>query len=195
MKDETKLTGIIICGGMSSRMGTDKSLLFWNGLKYYEHVNNILKEFCEEIYISCRSVQKANYELPVIADKYEDRGPMAGIVSCLEQLAGHTLLTLPCDMPLLDPEILKKMILLNEGNIDGVFIKDATGRIEPMIGLYNPSIFDNLSAYFHSGQDSLYRFIESAVNVSYLQLKNDQLTNVNTPEDHLKISGKNILNK
>lgn len=189
MEGKTTLSGIIICGGKSSRMGTDKSLLDLNGLKYYEHVRNILAEFCEEVFISCRLSQISNYNLPAIADKYEDRGPMAGVLSCMEELKNKSILTLPCDMPFLDPEILKQMILLNKENIDGIFIRDASGQIEPMLGLYNPSLFPALISHFNLGGESLKHFIGSCPNIRFYSVDNYELINVNTPEDHKKLSG------
>ena len=63
MVPKDTLVGVVISGGKSSRMGTDKSLLLWNNKPFYLHAAEILAPFCSEIYVSCNVSQSNNYIL------------------------------------------------------------------------------------------------------------------------------------
>ncbi|MBK7603860.1 MAG: molybdenum cofactor guanylyltransferase [Saprospiraceae bacterium] len=183
--------GIIICGGQSSRMGSDKSLLFWNGVPFYKHIEKILSKHCDQVFISCNESQKSNYDLPVIVDNYEQIGPMAGVLTSLESFPNCPIFTFPCDMPFIDQGIIKKMIGGYNNTFDGVFIKDSKGQIEPLIAIYNPSIYSKLLAWYDSGNYSLKKFIESCNNVSYIKLGEQSLININTTKELDNLKRKN----
>ena len=183
MVPKDKLVGVVISGGKSSRMGTDKSLLLWNNKPFYLHAAEILAPFCSEIYVSCNVSQSNNYILPVIIDKYGSYGPISGVLSSMHALSGHSIITLPCDMPELSEGIINEMISSNKERLDGVFLKDDNNQLEPMLAIYNPTIYSKLLAWYDSGKYSLKKFIESCDNISYLTLDMHTLINLNTPTE------------
>lgn len=183
MVPKDKLVGVVISGGKSSRMGTDKSLLLWNNKPFYLHTAEILAPFCSEIYVSCNVSQSNNYILPVITDKYGSYGPISGVLSSMHALSGHSIITLPCDMPELSEGIINEMISSNKERLDGVFLKDDNNQLEPMLAIYNPTIYSKLLAWYDSGKYSLKKFIESCDNISYLTLDMHTLINLNTPTE------------
>lgn len=184
------MIGVVICGGKSSRMGSDKSLLLWQGIPFYKHAAQSLSGVCSKVFISCNQSQKHNYDLPVIVDNYENIGPMAGIITSIEDLDGQSFITIPCDMPLFDHSILQKMIEINNDHVDGIFLKDNSGQVEPLVALYNPTIKSKLQNAVKSENYSLKYFIENCPNVSFIQLHQDQILNINSPADfeNFKIS-------
>ena len=191
MVPKDKLVGVVISGGKSSRMGTDKSLLLWNNKPFYLHAAEILAPFCSEIYVSCNVSQSNNYILPVITDKYGSYGPISGVLSSMHALSGHSIITLPCDMPELSEGIINEMISSNKERLDGVFLKDDNNQLEPMLAIYNPSIYSKLLAWYDSGNYSLKKFIESCNNVSYIKLGAQSLININTTKELDNLKRKN----
>lgn len=183
MVPKDTLVGVVISGGKSSRMGTDKSLLLWNNKPFYLHTAEILAPFCSEIYVSCNVSQSNNYILPVIIDKYGSYGPISGVLSSMRALSGCSIITLPCDMPELSEGIINEMISSNKERLDGVFLKDDNNQLEPMLAIYNPTIYSKLLAWYDSGKYSLKKFIESCDNISYLTLDMHTLINLNTPTE------------
>ena len=183
MVPKDTLVGVVISGGKSSRMGTDKSLLLWNNKPFYLHAAEILAPFCSEIYVSCNVSQSNNYILPVIIDKYGSYGPISGVLSSMRALSGCSIITLPCDMPELSEGIINEMISSNKERLDGVFLKDDNNQLEPMLAIYNPTIYSKLLAWYDSGKYSLKKFIESCDNISYLTLDMHTLINLNTPTE------------
>src|SRR5688500_5883519 len=112
MKDT--LYGLVVCGGKSSRMGTDKSLLDYYGKpqRYYEY--DMLKTLCEDVYISSNADQYSGIPssfnaLPDNA-RFGEIGPMAGQLSAFELFPNASFLAVGCDYPLLQMEDLQDLI-------------------------------------------------------------------------------------
>jgi molybdenum cofactor guanylyltransferase len=97
MKEE--LTGIILAGGKSRRMGMEKGLVEFQGHPLIHWSVSVLKEACSEIIISSNSRCYDYLCLKVVPDLYTDSGPMGGIYSCLLESENRVNLVLSCDMP------------------------------------------------------------------------------------------------
>lgn len=106
-----RVTAILLAGGASSRMGTNKALLDWQGEPLWRHVQDVL------LAAGCRQVLLSG-ELPGLRqgetatpDVVADLGPLAGIASTLgahgDALARDWLLVVPVDLPRLTPEALQ----------------------------------------------------------------------------------------
>ncbi len=90
--------GLVLAGGLSTRMGRDKSKLDWQGdsLLQYSY-NRLASSYCQTVYIS-------NNKGTGICDRFSQCGPLAGIDAVLQQLDCNGWLTIvPVDMPLLSP--------------------------------------------------------------------------------------------
>src|ERR1043165_6645961 len=100
-----KLTGLVVCGGQSSRMGTDKSMLNYHGKPQRYYLYEWLQQWCEEVYISCNADQAAtipgSYNTIADKDEWKDMGPMTGLLSVHTMLPGADMLVIGCDYPLL----------------------------------------------------------------------------------------------
>ena len=101
------LVGIVLAGGLSSRMGQDKALLEINGQTQLIRATTCLKDAgCDEIIVSRNSSG-------FIVDKFIQQGPVAGIHACLNHADYDDALVIPIDMPLLSETSLRTLI--NQG--------------------------------------------------------------------------------
>ena len=109
--EKNKLFGLILAGGHSQRMGQDKSALSYHGKPQAEHVRDLLKNVCAEIFISARPGQLA-YDMPVIEDvpPFVDIGPLGGILSAMTTHPGVSWLVMACDLPFADEKTLCYLI-------------------------------------------------------------------------------------
>lgn len=101
-----RLTGIVIAGGKSSRMGQDKALLQVAGQTQLERCQQLLREVgCSEIIVSRNAEGYVRDQLP-------EAGPLGGLLSVLHNLQAvpQRLLVLPIDMPLLTAEALELLL-------------------------------------------------------------------------------------
>lgn len=98
---------VILCGGNSTRMGTDKALLPFGEECLIEYIVNKYRPCFSKIYLSVKKRgDYAHLNLPVteIPDIYPNAGPMSGVFSGLSMIDEDTAFFMPVDTPFLEPE-------------------------------------------------------------------------------------------
>jgi len=111
------MLGVVLCGGQSSRMGSDKGLLKLNDKTWTQKVIDTLSNFQVPIVISVNKKQYQDYSIifPVNTLIPDDpslqlRGPLYGLLSVHLKYPEEDLLLLACDMPLIDTELIKQLL-------------------------------------------------------------------------------------
>ncbi|MEG6522629.1 molybdenum cofactor guanylyltransferase [Desulfotomaculum sp. 1211_IL3151] len=103
-------SAVILAGGSSSRMKTNKALLQLNGKPMLTIIIEKLQPFFQEIIIiSNTPAQYANYNLPIYTDIFPNRGPLSGIHSGLKNITNQAAFFVACDMPFLDSSFAIKL--------------------------------------------------------------------------------------
>ncbi len=116
----TDVVGVILAGGMSSRMGKDKASLFLDGESLLLRARNaLLKAGCHEVLLSGHV--RPEWESRVVPDRFSQVGPVGGIVSTLQALtesanSSITVLFVPVDAPLLSSDLLLSMLAAASDN-------------------------------------------------------------------------------
>ena len=92
-------------------MGTDKALLQWRGREFVAHIIERLQTQVDRIAINTNSpVTFAHFGLPLLADATAKRfGPLAGIAAALNYNSTALTLVVPCDNPLLSPQLVTRL--------------------------------------------------------------------------------------
>ena len=98
MSTRPGLTGFILAGGKSTRMGRDKALLDWHGRTLLDHMTDLVLAVADEVHVVGRS------PLP---DRLQGLGPLSGIATALETSATDANLVVAVDLPALTKEFLK----------------------------------------------------------------------------------------
>lgn len=117
---------IILCGGGSTRMGTDKALLPFGEVSLLEYLVNKYKPHFSHIYLSVKKPgEYTHLSLPVteIADLYMNAGPMSGVFSGLSMMDEDQAFILPIDTPFLEPEVGLQLL----EHLDGFDIAAVSG--------------------------------------------------------------------
>lgn len=176
------LHGLILAGGQSSRMGSDKALLCVHEKAAYLLIKDQLSPYCNEIFISCRSSQEGLFpEENLIRDAYSDIGPMAGILSAMESHPMADWLVVATDMLLVDSIILDKLVD-SFTSTESVFFTDQN-FVEPLCGIYHHSMYDELKAAYNTGQYSLSKLLRASPHVCLLAANTRALKSINEPAD------------
>jgi len=131
----SKLTGIILAGGKSSRMGKDKGMTLLNGKPLIAYAIETLKSVCDHIIISANSSDYKQFGYPVQADLYPDCGPIGGIFSGLKCSKTDMNLVLSCDIPLVSKDLLTYIIDHSDKDKVCVPVHDKE-YIEPLCACY-----------------------------------------------------------
>lgn len=179
-----EVTGIVLAGGKSNRMGTDKALLLFRNKPLILHAIDILKQICGRVIISANH---SNYQFTgceAWPDERSEIGPMAGIYSCLKRSLTSWNFVLSCDMPLIDPEILASMYLKKE-DYDVVLPVHDRDCLEPLCAVYHRQVVPALEECMRSGNYSLRHFIMGSKHqlVDMTVPHKDMFVNVNTSQD------------
>jgi molybdopterin-guanine dinucleotide biosynthesis protein A len=96
------ITGIVLSGGKSSRMGQDKCLLNFNGKLLISTILDVFKEITDKIFVSANKDEYKNLGYPIIKDAIVNCGPLGGIYSTLKNSTTDINIFAPCDMPFLN---------------------------------------------------------------------------------------------
>ena len=155
------IASVILCGGQSRRMGTDKGLLTFQGATWVTILQQALSLLSLPVYVSIRANQQAAYRRVVAAGQllvdqpWEDvAGPLVGVLSAAQALPNRHLLIVPCDMPLLSRPVFELWLeaFLAHAPTYQAFISQVTGRWQPLCGVYHRRGLDTLADYYQQGR-------------------------------------------
>jgi molybdopterin-guanine dinucleotide biosynthesis protein A len=157
------ITGIVLAGGRSSRMGSDKSLMKLKDKALIEYAIDALKPLCSKVVISSNNFIYEFTGCEVWPDELPDRAPMIGIYSCLKRSKTDVNIILSCDMPLMSTEMLE-YLLENSLNFDITVPVHGNQFIEPLCGIYKKSSIEILKECIGNGNFSLNQCIQSGTS-------------------------------
>ena len=129
------MTGVILAGGKSKRMGQNKALMDLQGKPLIQHVLDNLRTFTEQQIIIGDPALYSKFGVPVFADEHLGKGPLAGIQSALQHSTTELNFIVGCDMPNIEASILKHLEQYIDGEHDA-FVPIHDGLIEPLCAVY-----------------------------------------------------------
>ena len=148
------VTGIILAGGKSSRMGTDKGMQELCGKPLIQYAIQALSGLCDTIIISSSSKAYHSLGNKVVADVFPGIGPMGGIYSALKQSNTEKNLVLSCDLPFVSKELMS-FILKNSEGFEIAVPYEGNQHYEPLCGFYNQSVLKLMGEYIQKGNYKL----------------------------------------
>ena len=139
LEKKNKITGIILAGGKSSRMGSDKGLTLFNNKPLINYVIDVLQPLCEKIIISANNSEYDKFGYDVINDIVPDSGPMGGIYSALLHSTTDVNIVLSCDSPFVKTQTFE-YLMEQYDNADICVPMQSSGKYEPLCGIYKKSV-------------------------------------------------------
>ena len=188
MTSIAKLYGLVLSGGKSTRMGTDKGLIEYHGVPQREYLYNLLSQVCENTFISLREEQED--ELPTamktIVDLNEFKGPYNGLLSAHKKYPDVAWLVLACDLPLMDLDALKELISQRDSAKEATaFALKENPLPEPLCAIWEPHALQQSITYLESGNGTCPRkyLINHDTKLVFPKYEN-VLLNANSEEDY-----------
>ncbi|MFZ5945510.1 MAG: molybdenum cofactor guanylyltransferase [Bacillota bacterium] len=181
-----KMGLIILAGGKSSRMGSDKAFL---KLGKHTLIETIISNFNQaglmEVTIVTNNADKfSDLEAKVVEDYYPGSGPLAGIHSGLINSNCFANYVVPCDMPFISSAILDKLLLYKEDY--DVVVPTMNGKFQPLAAIYTKECIKHIEYLL---KNNITKVIElyGMVKTCYVELEENLFFfNINTPEDYLE---------
>ncbi|MFO8020424.1 MAG: molybdenum cofactor guanylyltransferase [Promethearchaeia archaeon] len=186
-----ELAFVILIGGKSRRFGTDKGLFEFRGKPLIEYQLQRLRKFNRKIFISTKSkMQLKNYrekiqktdDLTFILDEKDVninskiKTPLIGIYSAfqkLKELNIKSAFTLPCDSPLIHPDVVGLIIDYSK-SFDCVIPQWENGFLEPLFAIYPvESTYYNARENLLKGHYKLIKLLDSALKIKYISIEKE----------------------
>lgn len=189
---------ILLAGGKSSRMGTNKAELLIEGESFLSCLLRKTEKLgIREKYISCYvGVEKSRKGFYMISDIYENRGPLGGIHACMKAMNTPYCLVLPVDVPQIPESVLEELILCHERRTesdssetsDRPLLLSHGKRTEPLIGIYPVRMANMIGEMIKDGSASVFRVLDKwGYDTCRISVEEWQTQNINTPEDYREL--------
>lgn len=186
---------VILTGGKSKRMGTDKALLKIGEETFVEHLINEFKSYFDNIVLSVNALGKFD-ELKLnkkeIVDIYSEIGPIGGIYTALKNMEAKEIFVVSVDMPLAPVQLAIKIIEFNKES-DINILKRQDGNMEPLFAKYSRNCLPQMDKMIRSGNYKMHDLLK-LVDTCYIDSNENEmqkLINLNTKDDYNTVIVKN----
>ena len=171
-------TGIILAGGDSKRIGTDKGLIDLNGRVLISYVIESLRPVVDEIIVVVGSKERIPYyrkavedDIQVVPDLYDDGSPMIGLITGLTHAKGTYAVVAACDMPFINSDLVDLLFLLSF-ELNGTLLVKPNGWVEPLPAVYKVDIGKKKAIQLRTQGDlRLRKVLETLPNVARIQVE------------------------
>lgn len=185
---ENNVTGVILVGGKSRRMGKDKAFLEVSGKPLFEHVLDVFREnFERTILVGDRAERFNGYELPVVPDIYPGSA-LGGLYTGLRHASTEYVFVASCDLIFPDGELLRYLCSA-KGGFDAVVPAPVHG-FEPLFAVYAKSCLEPIRRLLEKGNFRIFDFYPrvkvkevSGEELTQFDIEGKYFMNVNTPEE------------
>jgi molybdenum cofactor guanylyltransferase len=187
------ITGAILIGGKSSRMGKDKTFLEVEGRPIIERILEVFSASFERVLlVGDRAERFARYDIEVVPDLYPGSA-LGGVYTGLLTAETEHIFVSSCDLPFPNQELLRYLCSLRD-NFDAVVPETARGY-EPLFALYKKSCLVPINSQLERGDFCAYGYYPQ-VRIRYVEDEELErfdpdgraFMNVNTPEEYAKIA-------
>jgi molybdopterin-guanine dinucleotide biosynthesis protein A len=183
------VTGFVLAGGKSSRMGANKALLALNGSTLVERTKAIVEQVCERVFIL------GSHELyGAFGDCYEDVypncGPLGGIhVALLNSQTPYSLI-IAVDTPFISAEFLGYIIERALNSSSMVTAPRIGGMVQPLCAVFSRNFLPVAEAALKSGKYKVeatfpkeQTLVLTEADLGQFEMAAEMFENLNTPED------------
>lgn len=189
------LHGLVVCGGLSSRMGADKSMMIYHKKPQWQHVFELLEGFCQTVSIGCNKNQQANFPsgYPTLADDetFHEIGPLGALLTAMKNYPTDSFFVVGCDYPMVTSKILKLLAEARSPEAEAVcFCHPGDKADEPLLAIYEPSIQPRLQYFFSKSDFSLQRVLQQSASRRVALQDPSILINANTVSEaaHIRLA-------
>ena len=179
--------GLVLSGGKSKRMGSDKALLERDGRTQLDFIVELVGEHVERVFVSTRHDQENDVErcrFDQVVDRYCDIGPLAGILSAMDDYPDVDWLVVACDLPNISGETLEHLLANRSPDKPfSAYVSSHDGLPEPLCAVYRANSKPIVQQFADDGSHCPRKILIRSDTHLLEQLDPASLDNVNTPDD------------
>lgn len=191
----SNLPAVILAGGKSSRMGTDKALMpFDSSSSMAEFQYNKLSKIFNEVYISAKN-NKFDFldDNKLIKDNSDISSPMIALDSIFSTLKSKKIFIITVDTPLVTIETIQELIYkANKLDEDIVYAQDGCGNKHVLCSVFSRNIYQNVKKLLTKNIHKINYLVKNSTSKAILFTNNKEFSNINTKQEYLDLYQKNI---
>jgi molybdopterin-guanine dinucleotide biosynthesis protein A len=149
-----QVTGFVLAGGKSTRMGEDKALVQLKGRALLDRALDLVRTLTPEVVIVGERSRFSNFGT-VVEDTFRERGPLAGIHAALTASATELNLILALDMPFVERGFLKYLVREASGTDALVTVPRTTAGWQPLCAVYRRAFASLAERALLQGQNKI----------------------------------------
>jgi molybdenum cofactor guanylyltransferase len=184
------MNGLVMAGGHSTRMGQDKSELHYFDKPQRQLVFELLQNYCQEVWVSCRKEQIEFWQddLPYLFDNQVAIGPLAGLLAAFAYAPHSPWLVVACDMPFINREVLDFLVAHRQPQKNATALQNPEGGFpEPLLTIWESSSYTFLENAQQNKHFSLVKILQS-LDIQLISYSNaKQLQNINTWAEYQRV--------
>lgn len=174
--------GLVLAGGKSTRMGTDKGTLNFYGKNQRDVAIELLEKHHLKTYLSVREDQKIETENK-ITDKFIGLGPFGAICSAFQENPDVAWLVLATDLPFVNDEVIQLLLKYRNPSKAATTIKGKNSEFpEPLITIWEPKSYPLLLNYLSQGYSCPRKVLLNS-DIEIVEVEDEFIRNINTPEE------------
>lgn len=186
---QQSITGVILAGGKSSRMGQNKALMSLGGKRLVDRVVEVMRSVFDDLLIVTNTPEMyADLGLTTVRDVWPDKGSLGGVYSAIYHVATPYCLVVACDMPFLQTAVLR--YLVTQRNDYDVVVPDVLGELQTLHAIYSKACLQPIERRLETNRLRIVGFFPDVrvrtVTASELELYDPALLafqNLNTLEE------------
>jgi len=187
-----QLSGFVLAGGESRRMGSPKPLLTLGGETMLERQLHLLRRMCRGVAVVGAPPGLPAIGVPVWADELPGRGPLGGIYTGLKHSRMEYNLFLGCDLPFMEARFLRFLARLAIGEQADVTVPEASDRrLQPLAAVYRRRALGAIRARLQAGVNKTSSFFQRVCcrvvrwpEIARAGFSSRVFANINTPGDY-----------
>jgi molybdopterin-guanine dinucleotide biosynthesis protein A len=180
-----QVTGVILCGGHSSRMGFNKAFLKLNDQYVLPQTAATVRRLLPQVVFVTNKkqpflAQPAFQDYSILEDQWRDCGPLGGLVTALESVTTPYVFLMACDIPHISNALMQPLLTAVTDQQVGLYQQH--NRLETLFALYHRSCLPLFKTQLQQGIGQI-RYHFKALDVKVIQSNNIELRNINTPAE------------
>ena len=197
MTDQYKISAVILCGGKSRRMGTDKAMLTAEGTPNAVRLLRALSgedSLCTDVWLSIGTGESyPDIHAQKVSDRFPGCGPMGGLEAALTVCREDCLFVTPVDTPFADAQMARELMTYMmdpSRQRDAVLVVDGGGRLQTLLGIYHKRVLPALTQRLLDGRREKLRIRDFLRELDVVYVNAKQLTDgvikstsCNTPQE------------
>ncbi len=178
---------LILAGGKSSRMGTEKADLEYGGKTFLNGLIHKANEIgFEEIIIS--GYRGELYNISIINDELENRGPLGGMYSCFKATKNELCFVVSVDVPQIEKSLITLLLDFHQTHQNPITLLCQGSKIEPLIGVYPTYLYKDIYKIIKDGSAPVFKLLDKfGYSLYHTKSNNIIVSNINTPEDYKQL--------